>query len=288
MVESKVNVFVDGGSSVRKEDELARELDIDIVPLDIKFYENGQWVSYPDSDISPEDFYQRMKQSTKLPQTSGAISGRLAERYQKLPQDSSAVSIHITSKHSVSWESGILARQLTQEVRPDLTIEVIDSKTVSLGAWFLAEHAAVLASQGFTAEEIKSEVLSQVPNIDVFAMVASLDNLVKGGRVSGLMGFVGNLIHMNPIMGFEDGKIISLAKPRTVSKAKKELVARVENSTGDIAKLAIIHTNGLENALELKEMLSPVYQGEIIIQEAGPVFGVHLGDGGVGIALLKH
>ncbi len=282
----ETRIFVDGGCSIHPEDEIAVEAGVQIVPLDVKFLEGKNWVSYQGTELSADEFYRRMRESSTLPQTSGAISGRLVERFQQLPPESQAVSVHITSQHSVSYESGMIAKNVISETRPDLLIEVLDSKSLSLGGWFLVEQAAVLARGGASIEEIKDSVLSNIPKVDVFAMVANLNNLVKGGRVSGFQGFIGGLLQMNPIMVVENGKVTPLSKPRTVSKAKKELVSRVENTSADIVRLGVLHTNGLENALEVKEAISAFYDGEIIVREAGPVFGVHLGEGGVGVALL--
>lgn len=282
-------VFVDSGSSTRKEDRENQELGIEVLPLDIKFYERGQWVPYADSEISANEFYDRLRKAPKLPQTSGAITSRAVAGYERAIANGSGsiVSVHITSEHSVSWESALLASQMVKENNKGVFIEVIDSRTVSLGTWYLAEMAARMANEGAEIEEIRNEVLTHIPKIEVFTLVASLDNLVKGGRVSAMMGYVGNLLKLNPIVGLVDGKITGLAKTRTMEKGKRELIARVENRDKELVRLAVLHTNSPEEAEEMREQLSSIYSGEIMVRDAGPVLGVHLGERGLGIALMS-
>lgn len=287
-IENKVAVVTDTGSSIHPESDITKELDITIVPLDIKFFENKEWVSMSDADVSPEDFYSKMKASEKLPQTSGAITGRINNTYQELGQEhSSIISIHVTAQHSAVWESAILGSKLAIEKNPHLLIEVIDSKQVSLGIWFLAQEAAKLANEGYPLEDIKRLVLETIPKIELFVSLSTLENVIKGGRLPSAAGFLESKLHLKPIIGLENGKLKIQNITRTNQSAQKELIKRVENTKGKIVKLAIIHTNFPEGAEILRQNIQPYYVGNIGIYEAGPALGVHAGEKAVGIALQK-
>ena len=286
--ERKIAVITDSGSSIKESFPEAKENNVSIIPLEVKFYEDGKWVPYLDSNISAEEFYAKMSSSKKLPQTSGAITGRAQNLYESMSKDDKSIlSIHITSKHSVAYESALLASNLVRETNPDIVIEVIDSKVVSIGTWFLAEKAAQLSAEGYPIEDIKKIILEQIPKIEVFTMLETLDNLVKGGRIPQLAGMFGSLMQIKPIVGFVDGQITQLSKSRTTSKAMQEIIHRVEGVNEIITNLAIIHTNNPQGANEIKEQLQKFYPKPIPVYEAGPVLGVHVGVGGVGIALLK-
>lgn len=286
--EKNISIVVDSGSSMRENYPEVIENQVSVLPLEIKFYENGNWVPYLDSEISSEDFYSRMSQSEKLPQTSGAVTGRALDLYKSLSGNSKGViSIHITSLHSVAYESALLAANMVKEVNPEIVIEVIDSKVVSLGTWLLAQKASLLAEQGFPIADIKRQILETIPKVEVFAMLSSLDNLVKGGRITTIAGMLGSFLQIKPIVGFVDGKITQLSKTRTQAKAKQELIHRVSGINEEIVNLTILHTNNESGATELKQDLQQFYSKDIPIYEAGPVLGVHAGPGAVGIALLK-
>jgi len=287
-IEKEVRVITDSGSSIRGESLLAKEIEVASVPLDIKFFENNNWVTYQDGEISPEEFYHKMRLSNKLPQTSGAIPGKLLKLYDSYAKEEHPIiSIHITSRHSTVWESAILASNMAKEINDHLLIEVIDSKQVSLATWFLVEQAAALAKQGFPLEDIKKITLETIPKIEVFTSLHTLENLVKGGRLSSAANYLGSKLQLRPVAGIVDGEIKLQSVHHTDKKVQAELINRVERVNGEIVKLAILHTNFPEGAQILKEKLATVYPNEIGIYEAGPVLGVHIGEKGLGIALQK-
>jgi len=287
--ERKVAVVTDSGSSIRPKDTLARESGVTVVPLDLKFFEGDQYVSYSDADVETEEFYRRMREGKKLPQTSGAIPGRIVETFKHLSEKAqSIVSIHITSKHSVVWESAVLGKKLFQDdTTKDTPIEVVDSKQVSLATWFPAEDAAQLAEKGATLEQIMEELKQRMPKISLYAVLESFDNLKLGGRAEDLVkGYLASLLSIYPVLTFVEGKLTQAARARTAQKARDRMVEMVADA-GKLVKLAVLHANALETAKNIKEALSKVYKGGIPIHEAGPVLAVHAGEGTVGVVLQR-
>ena len=284
-LEQRVAVVTDTCSSIRPDDELAQKHEVVIIPVDVKFFEGGQYVPYSDAEISPQEFYERMRASEKLPQTSGAITGRNVKAFERLSREtSSIISIHVTSKHSVAWESAVLGRTLTRERIPELMIEVIDSKHITLGIWFLAEHAAMLSQKGANLEQTKREVVEMIPNVHLLAVLESLENLKRGGRADRLVkAYLASLLSIYPVLGLKDGRLEQFARARSPEKARKKMIEMVGDS-GKIVRMAMLHTNVPEMAKEVKESLQKIYQGEIPIYEAGPALGVHAGEGAVGVA----
>ena len=65
------------------------------------------------------------------------------------------------------------------------------------------------------------------------------------------------------------------------------MVNRVAGTNEEIVKLAIIHTNYPEGAEEVRQLVAKFYHHDIPVYEAGPVLGVHAGEGAVGIAFQK-
>jgi len=281
----KVAVVTDSCSSVRPEDELANRYEVVIIPVDIKFFEGGRYVPYSDLEISPKEFYQRMRASEKLPQTSGAITGRIAKAFERLSTETdSIISIHVTSKHSVAWESALLGKKLAQEKIPGLLIEVIDSKHISFGLWFLVEHAAVLSQKGANLEQIREELLQMIPHIHLLAVLESFENLKRGGRADDLVkAHLASLLSIYPVIGLKGGKLVQFARARSPEKARKKMIEMIGDS-GKLVRMAVLHTNIPGMAEEVKASLQKIYKGEIPIYEAGPVLGVHAGEGAVGVA----
>lgn len=283
--EQRVAVVTDSSSSIRPEDKIAKEHELTIVPLQVSFYEGGREVSYSDLDISPQEFYRKMRDSEALPKTSGVIQGPIYETCLKLSEKTNQIiSIHITSVHSAAYGSAVQGAKLAQEERPELFIEVIDSRQISAGTLLLVLKAAELSQKSASLEEVKEGVLATIPKIQLYATLSSLKNLVAGGRVPAAAGWLGSMLKINPILGIDNGKLVKVGAKRTTDKARQELIRRVEGEDEEIVKMAILHTNDLDGAKQVKEALAVSFSGEIPIFDAGPALGVHAGEGAVGVA----
>ncbi len=284
-----VAVVADSGTSMRFDSPEARELGVTVVPLEIKFFEHGEYVPYSDANIENDDFYQRMGSSEKLPQTSGNIPYPFLETYRKLKDKAeSIISIHITSKHSGVCEAATLAKKYLQdEAGPKINIEIVDSKLVSIPAWFPVETAGLASKRGATIQEIKDEVIEVISKTQLFVTLETFDNLRKGGRGDEIIKAVfASVLSIYPVLGFVDGKLKDLAKARTVQKARDQMIQMVGDA-GKLVRLAVVHTNAPALAERVKEALKKIYTGAIPVYEAGPVLAVHAGPGAVGIAFQK-
>lgn len=286
--EKHVRVVTDSGSSMRPEYKNVQELGVVILPLDVVFHDGNNMTTISDFDLEIEDFYKGMANSKKLPTTSGAVTGKALMAYRDLSsQTKEIVSIHLTSSHSGVYNSAVIASQQIKEGLPELSIEVIDSKNLSLGAWYIVEAAAMLAQEGAPIETVKQEALEVIPKIETYIGLYTLDNVIAGGRVPTLMGHVASVLQINPVLEVRNGKLEIIMKPRTFGKAKKAIVERVALSDAEILKMSIVHANAPDTANEIKEALSEFYHGEIGVYEAGTVLGVHAGIGTVGVSFQK-
>ncbi len=287
--ERKIAVITDSGSSIRPGSPEAEQFGVTVVPLEVKLWEDGKYVPYSDADISSVDFYQKMRTSERLPQTSGSVLGRLTEAYKNLSaRAESIISIHITSKHSVAWQTAILARDNVHDDIPEMKpIEVIDSKQVSLATWFPAQLAAELSIKGASLQQIKEEVLEAISKTQLYVTLQTFENLIKGGRADEIVKAVfASMLSIYPVLGLADGKLKDFAKARTAQKAREQMIQMVGDA-GKLVRLAVVHTNAVALAEKVKEALGKIYPGSIPIYEAGPALAVHASEGAIGIAFQK-
>ncbi|MDD3894840.1 MAG: DegV family protein, partial [Syntrophomonadaceae bacterium] len=73
-------------------------------------------------------------------------------------------------------------------------------------------------------------------------------------------------------------------KVRTKHKAVRQILNLAEQDVSNIEKLAILHIDNEEEALQIVEEIKLFYQGTILITEPGPVIGTHAGPGTIGLA----
>jgi fatty acid-binding protein DegV len=74
-------------------------------------------------------------------------------------------------------------------------------------------------------------------------------------------------------------------KVRCKRKGLQRLVSDFEVAARKaiIEKVGIAHVDAAGDAESLRQMLSKVYQGRIIVAEAGPAVGLHIGSGGLAL-----
>ena len=109
--------------------ELADSLDIKIIPLAVHF--NGK--AYLDRvDLSNEDFYNYIGKAKTLPTTSQPSPAQYVDVYRACKADGAerVLSIHISSEMSGTCQGARLAADM---VKDEIKVEVIDSRTVTIG-----------------------------------------------------------------------------------------------------------------------------------------------------------
>jgi len=164
--------------------EFIREYGITVVPLKVIF--SGCEPLLDSVDINTEQFYRRLVENRELSVTSQPTPAEFASAYSRLSADGgSIISIHISSSMSGTCQSARMAKDMV----PGADIEVIDSKLVSMGLGLVVLEAAAAARAGKSKEEILDIVNKSISKTQVFFIVDSFDNLVRGGRIGKAQAF---------------------------------------------------------------------------------------------------
>ncbi|MCJ8011259.1 DegV family protein [Paenibacillus sp. KQZ6P-2] len=261
-------------------EELVSKYDIHVIPLRLMF---GEETFEDGVDISAEVFYKRLVQSDQLPTTSQASPADYMHVYQNIMTmhpGSPIISIHISSGLSGTYQSAVLAKSLMEDP-PEIT--VVDSKSASYGFGLLVVHAARLAAEGKSVDEIVSSVEQMRQQRKLYFLVDTLEYLQKGGRIGKAAAIIGNLLNIKPILSIdEEGIIYAVEKVRGRKKAIARMIERFQEDLGGIQNInvAVGHTADPATADPVLEELSRHYHlGEVVLTNIGPVVGSHVGPG---------
>ena len=259
--------------------------DLTVIPLTVLFEDKV----YIDNgiDIKPEDFYKMIQDSAEMPKASQPTPGDFFKVYDSLyEQGKDIISLHISQKLSGTINSAELASKQLGRGK----VEIIDSEFVHMPCGFLALKAAELARNGSSKEEILDAVDALRKEINSLFLPRSLDNLIKGGRVTKLKGMMANLLDVIPILTLKDGEVSLYKNSRKWELAKKEVLDIMESllkgkgeltvSIGDVGS----REEADEIEIRLKERFKPA---RIIRTNIGIVVGSHLGIGGLGITFFE-
>ncbi|MET3543819.1 DegV family protein with EDD domain [Paenibacillus favisporus] len=261
-------------------EDIAKQHDIHVVPLRLMFGED----TFEDGvDISAEVFYKRLVQSEQLPTTSQASPADYMQVYQEIMNEypgSPIISIHISSGLSGTYQSATIAKSML-DGDPDITI--VDSKSASYGFGLLVVHAARLAAEGKTAEEIVRSVEEVRRQRKLYFLVDTLEYLQKGGRIGKAAAMIGNLLNIKPILSIdEEGIIYAVEKVRGRKKALARILERFREDLGGVQNInvAVGHTADPASAEPVLEDLARDFRlQEVVLTNIGPVVGTHVGPG---------
>ena len=266
---TKIKIVTD--SSVTIEPEVAKELDITIVPLSVMV----DGVVYSDADLEEGEFLRLMQSSRNLPKTSQPPVGVFADVFERLAEDGAQIiSIHMSHALSGTVEA---ARQGATLANADVT--VVDSSFTDQAMKFQVTEAAKLAKEGVSLEEILTKIEEVKEKTELYIGLSTLENLVKGGRIGRVSGLISSLLNIRVIMQMKNHQLEPIVKGRGAKTFKKwldDLTVSLQNK--QVAEIGISYAGSPELALEMKESLQPYVKKPISVLETGSIIQTHTGE----------
>lgn len=246
--------------------------------------------TYKDNvDITQKVFYERLSSSKIMPSTSQPSPQEFVELYENIAKEYDEIlSIHISSQLSGTIDSAIQAKNILS----NLKIEVIDSKSTSMGLGFLVLVAARYVQTGGDLRSCKELIESARNRVRIFFILKTLEFLKRGGRIGSASALLGSALNLKPILMIEEGVVKPFAKVRTMQKAlirlSEILKDHIEGKTP--VHLAIIQAEAEDDAVLLQNAISKTVGqkdiAEMVLTGISPVIGTHAGPGAVGICFL--
>jgi len=272
-----VPVIVVTDSSARLPDDAVAEWGIRVVPLHVLV----EGADLRDGvDEMPTDLYQRHVS------TAGASPSELSAVYREALAHSGGdgvVAVHISTELSSTLGA---AEHSAREF--DGAVRVVDSKSAGMGTGFVALAAARASRHGDDLNAVAAQAESTVPKVHAYLVVQRLENLRRSGRISATAFRLGTALALKPLLRIDGGKLVLAQRIRTTSKAIVAMVEQVLEVVGERrAALAVHHVDNPAAAAEVAATLAGALPGcgPAIVTDLGPVLGVHLGPGAVGVVL---
>jgi DegV family protein with EDD domain len=248
-----------------------------VVPLYVLFGDE----SYRDYvDLSPREFYERLRTADELPTTSQPTPGDFLKTYEELADYERIYSLHLSSTLSGTYQSAVTAAaELDDKVR------VVDSESASAAIAILGLAIQRRLEQGTTDEEIDALVTRYRAEAGLLFTVDTLEFLRRGGRIGRASAWAGQLLHVKPILTIKR-EVVPLKRVRGNQKAMQEFISEFTSKTKDSPslKIGIAHADAPDRVEQLKKMVHgerPQAHVEIVTT-LGAVVGTHAGPGTVG------
>lgn len=273
-----MTVVVVTDSSARLQPDDVQRWGIRLVPLHVLL----DGVDLRDGvDDVPDDVHERHAT------TAGAAPADLVDAYRQALQDSGGdgvVAVHISAALSSTYSSAVQAsREFGSAVR------VVNSRSAAMGVGFVAAAAARVAAADADLDAVEAAARASVPDGHAYIVVHRLENLRRSGRIGTAASWLGTALSLKPLLELDvDGRLVPVQRIRTVTKAHAAMVDRIVDAVGDRdARIAVHHVANEEAADEIAKTLSERLPNieQPAVSAMGPVLGIHVGAGAVGVAV---
>jgi DegV family protein with EDD domain len=248
-----------------------------VVPLYVLFGDE----SYRDYvELSPAEFYARLRTADELPTTSQPTPGDFLKTYEELAAYERIYSLHISAALSGTYQSAsTAASQLGDKVR------TVDSESASAAIAMLGLAIQRRLDRGTSDDEIDALAARFRERAGLIFTVDTLEFLRRGGRIGRASAWAGQLLQVKPLLTIKR-EVIPLKRVRGNQKAMQEFISQFTSETVDAQtlKVGIAHADAPERAEQLKKMVHgerPSAEVEIVTT-LGAVVGTHAGPGTVG------
>ena len=275
-----VHIVTDSSSDLTEED--VAELDVEIVPLSVRF---GAEEFTDGLDLTITDFYRRMAEADELPQTSCPSPGAFEQAFLRANEAGAdaVVCVNISSDLSNTLQS---AQTACDAVAGKIPVHVVDSRSVSSGLGTMVLEAARAARAPADVDAVMGLVRSLIPRTHVIAALNTLENLKKGGRIGGARAMLGSMLSMKPVIDISGGTVHEAGKPRTRKKAMHVLYERMLEA-GAIDHVAVMH-GGAHDIGEFLDLIAAKFPRESLrIGKLGAIIGTHGGAEIIGVSWLS-
>ena len=274
-----VTILTDSTSYI---DEMTRkDLDIKVVSLGISFESEVM----KETEIDNESFYKKMESKgipTSSQPTVGDIFNTMKSAVEKGHQ---ILGVFISSDMSGTYSTAQLAKNMVLDLYETAEIELIDSRSNSMQLGFCAIVAARAAKAGKALLEVKEAAEEIIKRSRFLFIPENLEYLRKGGRIGGASALIGSLLKIIPILTVEDGKTMVLTKVRTKKNAIVTMMEKMLHEVKEfgLGEIVVHHINCYSEAMQLVDKIKEVLNVNIKICDIGPVIGLHVGPGALGI-----
>lgn len=278
---SRIIIVTDSTADLTEQE--IQDFNIHVVPLNITIQEEH----YLDGEtITKEEFKNKMIASSELPMTAQPSIGRFVELYDELGKDGSQIiSIHLMNSISGTVNAARQAADITES-----TVTVVDSDFTSRSMGIIVREAAQAAKEGKSAEEVLAVIESTRKRTKLYLTVLNLDNLIKGGRISRVMGAFSNLLNIKLFLEVINGKIEIVQKGRGLKSLQKkydEVFEEMKACPTGIQEIGIMHAGLNEfNQSQIDTLRELFPDAKFTIVMTSPIIMSHTGVDAMAVTYL--
>lgn len=269
-----IKIITDSSSNITQKE--AKALGITVMPLTIMFgteeYRDGV-------DIDCDQFYNKLAASKEFPHTSQLTEEQVEKAVQEALKEADEVLLMpLASVISGSYE------RCKKVAGKYPNVCAYDTKCTTVMLKLCITEALKMCDK--SVKEVVEMLDALRPKLKLYAVLDTLDNLRKGGRLSKASALIGSMLKIKPVITFAgDGKVEMLSKQFGINKGISYITSVVDKNKIDFTKpVYLIYTGNDANSNTLIGKLGIEFSEKSNIC---PVIGTHIGADAAGIVFAE-
>ncbi|MGT2743228.1 DegV family protein [Streptococcus plurextorum] len=270
-------IVADSGCDYKELQNLAPKTAFESVPLTIQV---GTSVYVDDSGLDIDDMMSNMYASSAAASSACPSPDAYTRAFEGA---GNVIVFTITGGLSGSYNSARVAKEMFLEEHPNVNIHIVDSLSAGGEIDLLVNHANDLIAAGLDFDQVVKGITDYQAKTKLIFILAKVDNLVKNGRLSKLLGKVVGLLNIRMVgEASSEGKLELLQKPRGQKKAVVATVEEMLKAGYQGGKAIIAHRNNDKICQQIREALQEKFpSAEVVAIPTSGLCSFYAEEGGV-------
>ncbi|HEM3702864.1 TPA: DegV family protein [Streptococcus suis] len=259
----KWKIVVDSGCDYRQLKNLAPDTEFISVPLTIQV---GDQAFVDDANLDIDHMMEVMEAS----KSAAGSACPSPQAYQAAFEGAENIIVMtITGGLSGSFNAARVARDMYVEEHPEVNIHLIDSLSAGGEMDLIVDEINRLIATGMEFEELVQAITTYQENSKLLFVLAKVDNLVKNGRLSKLVGTVVGLLNIRMVgEASSEGKLELLQKARGHKKSVVAAFEEMKKAGYNGGRIVMAHRNNDKFFQQFSELVKSTFPNAIVDQVA--------------------
>lgn len=237
---NRIRVVTDS-SVLQAAPTLIDDYDITVLPVYIRF---GDKRIELDPYADPEQFIERMRYDTTVPELEAPSPEEIFQVYAQLNQETTRiVSIHMSTSICPIVEN---AKQASKMLLGRCDINIIDTMSLSQGTAFVVKQAAKLSHTITDLQQMVREVRRMISRIYAVFFVERMQVLAHRQLLGEAQTILGTMLGVIPLVTIEDGQLTIMEKALNSTQAVDKLIEFASEFI-EVEELVILHHSHTPN-----------------------------------------
>lgn len=212
---SKRMMMVDSGCAPT--DDFIRKYNLSVMGMKVILDEKSYWDW---TELDPDTYYDIIRNAQDF-HTNPPTLWDIFDTYEKIRDNGydELIDIHFSEKMSDTIKICERARKMVKGI----DVKIIDTETVSAGAFLIAEKIVSLLDKGMSYADVSALLPEIRASSYVQFSVPTVKYLVKNGRIGKAQGFAALVLKIKPVLGVSDGVVVPVSKEKGIERVCRRM-----------------------------------------------------------------